>query len=257
MRSTRSSQGPNRCSTTTVVRPRARTTSPTTWRTDAALARVEHRGGLVEQQDPRRHGQRPGQRQPLLLASGEAERAGAREVTQPDLVQRGGDRRGHRVPRHTEVLEPERHVPLDRRGDHGGARVLEHQADRPGGATGCHAVDEHGAGEVAGVGRQQEPGDRPEHRRLARTARPDQQHPLPRGDPQGEVGEHRPGPAVGTPGQSLDLDRGARVGGQGRRCDAEGVRQSAPPALLGPAAGTRALPPSPAPSSRASRARRR
>ena len=38
MRSTRSTHGPSRCSTTTVVSPRARTTSPTTRRTDAALA---------------------------------------------------------------------------------------------------------------------------------------------------------------------------------------------------------------------------
>ena len=49
--------------------------------------RVQRRGDLVEQQQPRPHGQRPGDRHPLLLAAGEPVRVGVGEAGQPDPAQ--------------------------------------------------------------------------------------------------------------------------------------------------------------------------
>ena len=87
------------------------------------------------------------------------------------------------------------------------------------------AVDGDAAGEVAGVRGQEESGERPQQRRLARPARPDEQHALPRGDDQVEVGEDRLAAAVGAPRQPADLDRRSRraapaAPGRGRHgCD--------------------------------------
>ena len=49
--------------------------------------RVKRRGGFVEQHELGVHRQRPGDRDPLLLAAGQLRRIGVRLIRQPDLVQ--------------------------------------------------------------------------------------------------------------------------------------------------------------------------
>src|SRR5262245_5226503 len=54
---------------------------------------IEARGRLVEEQDVRVLGERAGERQPLLLAAGEAPRRPRRESAEADEVEKLGDAR--------------------------------------------------------------------------------------------------------------------------------------------------------------------
>ena len=102
--------------------------------------RVEVGGRLVQHDHPGEWREDPGQRQPLLLAAGEAPRPTPSEAAETDLVERVGDPRAHAVDGPAPVLEPERDVVLDPLHDELRGRVLEHQA-RPGPRAPVRSID--------------------------------------------------------------------------------------------------------------------
>ena len=171
--------------------------------------RVEHRRGLVEQQDAGLHRQRARERKTLRLPTAQRGRRAVRRHGQPDLSQRRSNPWRHLATRQLDVLEAERDIPADRRGDHSGPRVLEHQADRTGAVLRRLPVDGHGPRQVTRVRGQEQSGHRSQQGRLPRTARPGEQHPLAGLDGQVQAGQDRAAPAVGTPGEVLDTDAGS------------------------------------------------
>ena len=256
-RSTRSSQGPNRCSTTTVVSPRARTTSPTTCRTEAALRGSSIAVGSSSSSTRGDIASAPASASrccsPPDRVSG-LEPARWLNPTSSSAAAIGADIASRGIPRFSSPNATSRSTDEATTAEPGSWSTRPTDPAAPPGATpSTSTVPVRSPASAVS--------------RSPATARSTVDLPEPLGPTSSTRSpaairrvrsvEYRPGPAVGAPGQSLDLDRGAGVGGQGRRCEAEGVRQSAPPALLGPAVETRALPPSPAPSSGASRARRR
>ena len=107
-------------------------------------------------------------------------------------------REGMSVAWNGSVLEAERDVAADGGGDDPRAGLLQDQPDGAGARMRWLAVDGDAAGEVAGVRRLEDSGERAQQRRLARPAGADQQHALPRGDDQVEVGEDGLAAAVGA-----------------------------------------------------------
>ena len=202
-------------------------------------AGVEHRRRLVEQHEGGVQREGPREREPLGLPAGQRRGGGVEgERPEADRGQRLGDDGGHRRPGHPDVLETERDVPADGRRDHAGARLLEHQAGRAGARTGSGAVEGHRAVQLAGLDAAEEPGERPQQRRLARPRRPDEQHALAGCQGEGDVAQDRLAPTVGPPGEALDLDPAPRR---------HGLRQPGTPAAPGPRGTPRAPRPGPAP----------
>ena len=126
--------------------------------------RVEHRGRLVQQHQSRRQRENAGQRQPLGLAAGERVGGVALVVREAHGSKRRPDPGPDLVTRHTEVLGAEGHVATRPSGDQRVSGVLHHQADRR--ACGWRPVDEDRAGEVARLGRGQDPRKRAQERGL-------------------------------------------------------------------------------------------
>ena len=144
--------------------------------------RVELAGGLVGQQHLRAAGQRPGDRDPLLLAAGQLARPLPGVLTEPDDVQHEPDPllpllRGH-------PGDPQRHPDVLRRGqDRDEAERLEDERHRRpaelhplvfGHRGHVPAIDPH----LAAV-RQVEPADDVEQRGLPRPRPAAQRHQLP------------------------------------------------------------------------------
>ena len=178
----------------------------------AAQLEVERAERLVEQQQRGPVHQRPGQRDPLLLAAGELRGLAVGEVAELDQVEAVGDPAGDVVG--ARALEPERHVL-----PHGEVReqrvALEHRVDRAlvrPRARHVPAADRHGAG-----GRLLEAGHHPQRRRLAAAGRAEQGEERPRRDREREV-VHRDERAE-LLGHALDLERGTTGSrrGVGRR----------------------------------------
>ncbi len=152
---------------------------------------VEHRGRLVEQQRARTHREHPREGETLGLTPGERGAAMVDAVGEPDRGERLGDAGPDLRPGQPEVLRPERGVPTHATGDERVGGVLHEQADASVPRTHGVTVDEHLPRTLAGVDLPEHPGERLQQRRLARPARPGEQHALPGVDAQIEVGEHR------------------------------------------------------------------
>ena len=213
--------------------------------------RVEHRRRLVEQQHPRRHGERPGEGKPLLLAARQRVRGHLRRAPRPHLRQRWRHRRGHLGPGHTDVLESERDVararwrPRPRRpGPAGPARPC------PGTARGRHRRRGPSPVRSPASAVSSSPADGPQQRRLARPAGPDEQHALAGSIRRSKLVEHRTGAPVGTPGQAVDLHAGAarRPVRAGRAGVVAHLRQCAPRGSPDPGEGVERPRPRPGPA---------
>ena len=159
---------------------------------------VEHRGGLVEQQHVGTQGQHAGQSQSLTLAPGQCGGEVVASVRQPHRVQRRVDPLPDLVAREGKVLRPERDVTPDAVGDDGVVRVLRQETEPP-----LH----HGlAVHLAGDGRAQRAGEGVQQRRLAGTARAEQQHALAGRDLEIEVPHHGLAAPQRTPGEAGETD---------------------------------------------------
>ena len=146
---------------------------------------VERGEGLVHQQEPRLQRQHLRQRHPLALAAGELARIAVLEAGEPEAVEPAvglGQRLGRGEP---VQLQPERHV-LPRRAPRQQRVVLEQEA----GLGGRDAELDRAAV------RRVQPGDRAQHRALARARRPDQADDLAVADLEREPVDHRLGVAV-------------------------------------------------------------
>ena len=162
---------------------------------------VEGAERLVEQQQAGRRGERPGQRHPLGLAAGQRGHAAALEARRARRGRAARPPAGGSRPGVARPPQPE----ADVAGDVAVGEqlvVLEHQPEAP--AVGGHvrevlAVPRH----AAGVG-DEEAGDHPQQRALARPARPEQADDLPGADGQADLVEHHP---VAEPdGHPVDLE---------------------------------------------------
>jgi hypothetical protein len=149
--------------------------------------RVERRGRLVEEHHLRVHGQRPGDRHPLLLAAGELRGVLVRLVGDAHPVQQlHRPPRGLRLAALADLDLGERHVLQDGLVGEQVERLEDHADLGPQPRQGLAllgqrpAVDHDRAG-VDGL----QPVDRPAQRRLAGPGRPDDHHHLPAAD--GEV----------------------------------------------------------------------
>ena len=90
---------------------------------------VQHRGRLVEYQQPRFHGEHAGDGGALLLAAAHAGRVAVPLVLQADGVQGVGYAFAEPLVRHGEVFRPEGHIVLQYGGDDLVFGFLEHRAD--------------------------------------------------------------------------------------------------------------------------------
>jgi hypothetical protein len=153
------------------------------------VGRVEVRGRLVEEYERRFQRQHAGQRQPLLLATGQGVGAAVPAVRERAFQQRvvhawPDPRRGYRM-----VFQPERDVVAGAGHDELGLGVLEHDAGR--------AVDAEFPRPLAGVLGEQA-GECGEQGALAGAGGAQQQYPLAALDAQVDVAQG-PGPAPGVP----------------------------------------------------------
>ena len=176
---------------------------------------VEHGGGLVEQDQARAEGQHAGERQALGLPAGQGVDRVLRVVREPHRGERAADRVPDPVPRHPEVLGAERDVAAHLPGDRGVGRVLHQQADVRAALAGVTTVDVHRAGQPAGLGGREDPGERAQQRGLARPAGPREQDALAGCDLQADAGQHGARQAGRPPAQVDDVD--ARAGRAARR----------------------------------------
>ncbi len=183
---------------------------------------VQHGEGLIQEEQLRRQGQRPRQREPLGLPAGEGSRRGVGRHRQPDVGEQGRNQLVHGGARHTDVLGAEGDVPLHGGGDQARARLLQDQPDQARPRPGVLACDPHAARAVARVGRLQQAREGAQERRLAGAAGTDEQHPLTGGDVQVEVGEDPLAAAVGPPAQPADLDPATLGCGRGHASAPEG-----------------------------------
>ena len=151
---------------------------------------VEHRRRLVEQDEARTEREHPGEREALRLPAGERPDRVVDVVREARRGERAPDRRPDPVPRQPEVLGAERHVPAGLPGDRGVGRVLHEQAHARAAVAGGAPVDRDRAGELTGLGRGEDPGERAQQGRLARPARPGQQDALPGLQLQADAGQH-------------------------------------------------------------------
>ena len=172
---------------------------------------VQHRGGLVEQDQARAQREDAGQGEPLRLTAGEGVDGMVRAVGEAhgrEGVAHGGP---DPVPGQPEVLRPERDVAPDPPGDRRVGRVLHEQAHVGAAVARVVAVDPDRAAQVTALGRREDAGQRAQQGGLARAARPGEQDPLTGKDREVEAGQDRRGPAERPPDQPVDLD--ARTGG--------------------------------------------
>ena len=108
---------------------------------DDAL-RVEVRRGFVEDQQSGSHRERPGEREPLLLSTGERLGRTIERNVEPDSVERGADALPDLVAGDAEVLASERDIVPDPSQDHLRVGVLHHQSRAPARGRGGLPVDE-------------------------------------------------------------------------------------------------------------------
>jgi hypothetical protein len=142
---------------------------------------VQRAERLVQQQHARLDGERARQRHPLPLAARELRRVAPREVVElheaEQLRHLRADLRLHGSRAARPHPEPEGHI-LEYRHVAKQRVVLEHEPDR--------ALADRAPARVLAVeqhpprGRELQPGDDPEQRRLARAGRPEQRHQLAR-----------------------------------------------------------------------------
>ena len=151
---------------------------------------------LVEEQQLRLERERRGQADPLQLAAGELDRLPAPEVERVDRLERALDTGPDFRRRDAEVLEPEG----DLVGDDGHhdlvLGILKDRRDRAGElgracAAGVEPGDDDLTLEAAAVEVRDEPGERAEQRRLARTGRAEESHHLSRLERQRDVAQRR------------------------------------------------------------------
>ncbi len=195
----------------------------------ADTLRVEIGRGLVQEQDAWAHRQRAGQGEPLLLAAGERLGGAIQRHVEPDGVQRRPHARPDLRPRDAEVLAPEGDVVADP-GEHDlRIRVLQHQPRPAARRRGRLAVDEERALGLALVVAAEHTRESVEERRLARSRRAEQQHPLPGFDAEGQVAQRPGAPAGVPPAPAARLDRGGgggeRIAGHARRARARPGRR--------------------------------
>jgi hypothetical protein len=169
-------------------------TSPTS---SGSQLGIERRGGLVEEHQLRLHGDRPGDRHPLLLAAGEAERVARQLVAEADLAQGvGGPGLGVAAAHAADPLKPLGDI-LQRGHVRPQVELLEHHADaaahraqvarrHPGAARRLVADQLAVDADLARVVGLEEV-DAAEQRRLARARRADQAGDLARRDRQADL----------------------------------------------------------------------
>ena len=166
----------------------------------AGALRIEHRDGLIEQEDVRAQRQGARERHPLQLPAGGLEGARReRDVGDQgpvDLAYAGMDF----GPGEGQVLRPEGDVAGDGGGDHGVLRLLQHE--RP------QIRPRDRSGELPGL-RVQQARERQQHRRLARAARAGEQGRRPGLEAQAEAVDRGEAPPDGTP-RDIDQLEGAR-----------------------------------------------
>ena len=138
--------------------------------------RIELRGRLVEQKQPRPKGERGRKANPLQLPSGERRRRAVEEVRRADRLERLPRARRDLARRRPEVLEPERDLRLYAGKDDLLLRILEDRRDgsgelgRPVGPS-VETGDRDPAGEAPAVEVRHEARERAEQRRLPRAGR--------------------------------------------------------------------------------------
>jgi hypothetical protein len=159
---------------------------------------VEVRRGLVEQQQPRTHRERAGEREPLLLPARELGGRMRERHGESDGLEGGRHAFPDLPARNPEVLAAECHVVADP--CHDGLRlgVLQHQPGPAARRARRDPVDGQLAGVLALVVAAEYSRERVQQGRLARARRSEQQHPFPRFDDQVELAQ-RPGAPPGVP----------------------------------------------------------
>ncbi len=197
--SSRSTHTGVRCSTTISVAPVASATRSTLARTSRDALRVEVRGRLVEQQQPRAHREHAGEREPLLLTARQR-RSWRDRAARPGPLRRAPPhpRTGSRLRGHAEVLAPECDVVAHLRQHDPGIRILQHEA-RP-----ARAATPAAAPSIRSV-----PCARPRRRRRARprARRAASTCPAP----------EAPSSSTRSPGSIVKVDVGARPAADARR----------------------------------------
>ena len=145
-------------------------------------ARVQVRGGLVQEQQARAHREDRRERQALLLTA----RQLRRRMIEGDAQAHGLERILHARPdllaRNPQVLHAESHVVAHAGEDHLGLGVLHEQAHAAPGIGRGDAVDGERAGGLALLGAAQQASQAAHERRLARPRRAQHQHTLARRD---------------------------------------------------------------------------
>ena len=150
--------------------------------------RIEVRGRLVEQQQPRLQRDHAGDREPLLLAAGQRGRVDGPGRYGKPTAARAASTRGQISARGTPRFSRPNATSSPQRAHHQlGLRVLEHDARVRPVLPGGPAVDEDRALLLAGVLGEQA-GERGEQGALAGAGGTREQHPLAVFDPQVEVG---------------------------------------------------------------------
>ena len=149
----------------------------------AGGARVELRGRLVEEQEPRLEGERRGQADALELAAGEPGDRARRQVPRADGGERACNTAGDLARRRAEVLEAEGDLVLDARHDDLVLRILEergHGAGEIGWPVRAGVQPRHGhrAREAAAVEVRNEPREGAEQGRLPRAGGTEQHDEL-------------------------------------------------------------------------------
>ncbi|OUE08779.1 hypothetical protein CMsap09_07510 [Clavibacter michiganensis] len=186
---------------------------------------VEVRGRLVEEEEPRAHGEHAGEGEPLLLAAGERRRGPVEGDVEAHRVEGGADAGPDLLTRDAEVLAAERHVVADTGEDHLRVRILQHEPGAAPETRRVPAVDAERPAGLALVVAAEHARERVHEGRLAGTGRAEQEHALPRLDDEVDVPD-RPGAAAGVPpapalradGRPADRTRGHPV----RQVDAGG-----------------------------------
>src|SRR6266540_3824294 len=178
---------------------------------------VEVAGRLVGEHDRRAGDQRPGDRDPLLLAAGELGRVMVEPVAQAHAPQRAGGQPPALARRHAAVEQAGGHV-VQRAHRVEQEELLEDQADPARAQRGELPVRERahvGAADVHGAAaRQVERAHDVEQGRLSRPARPDDRQHLPRRDGQVDAAQHLQPRGTGVVlGHAAQLQHGRAGGG--------------------------------------------
>ena len=159
--------------------------------------RVEGRGRLVEDQDPRTGGEHRADRDALLLPAGEVAQRPAAEIGDPQQVEGLLDAGAHRRGWHGELLHGVRELLLDDVGHEAVDGILPDEADeirelaRPVLPRIASAHDDPAGEGTAGEVRDK-PVDRPQQRGLARARRSRDEAQLALGDLERHVVDGRP-----------------------------------------------------------------